>query len=75
MSTADQIPCVLVWCKVAGKHFVWFAKEWDRDSEHFINTGRKLIARAPNSTCRILRDLLNQQLESNHGNSNHNHGL
>jgi len=68
MSAADEMPCVLVWCRVAGTHFVWLEKEWDKDTDHYINTGRKLLARAPFKTCQTLRDLLNQQLESNHGN-------
>jgi len=68
MSTADDTPCVVVWCAASKKYFVWLEEIWIKDSAHFTNSGRKLIASAPFNTCHVLRDILNQQLESNHAN-------
>jgi hypothetical protein len=65
----DDLPCVLVLCTAGyNLYYVWLEEDWDRDAEHWVNTGRKLIARASNTTCRALREILNQQKESNHAN-------
>ena len=68
MNSADETPCVVLWCEASKFHFVWLEKIWNKDAEHWEKTGRKLIASAPFNTCHVLRDLLNQQLESNHAN-------
>jgi hypothetical protein len=55
--------CVVISCEASNYYWVWLAKDWDVDPFHHVKVGRKLIARAPLSTCSVLRDMLNSQLK------------
>lgn len=68
MSDEVDLPCVLLWCEYSNAHFVWLERIWNDDAEHWEKTGRKLIARAPSSTCRLLRDLIDQQRRNEYAN-------
>lgn len=66
MSEDLGLPCVIVRCKASGgKLFVWQESMWDEDEQHYLNTGRKLILRAPMDTCKTIRDLMEQQEKEN----------
>jgi len=60
------LPCVLIRCAASKNNlYVWLAHHWDSDVEGNIAAGRTLVARAPNKTCRALRELMRQQEKEN----------
>lgn len=56
-------PCVVIFCKASNGYYVWLEVSWDENPTMHTDSGRKLIARAPSSTCEALKAMLNQQLE------------